>query len=111
MQRSPPSAGWSDCSITSLTGAPRMSWSFVTRITAMSPCTDSDGRVPMRDLLITIDTEPDLPKRRTPSTGTLTNIPALLTLQQQIPNVKLTLLATHSVVTSDSSLRILERLK
>jgi len=87
------------------------SLSFAARNTAMLPSTDSDGRVPMRELLITIDTEPDLPKRRTPSTGTLNNIPALLTLQQRMPGVKLTLLVTHSVVTDASSLRILERIK
>src|SRR5215207_10464380 len=77
----------------------------------MLPCTDCADRVPMRELLITIDTEPDLPKRRTPSTGTLNNIPALLTLQQQLPEVKLILLVTHSVVTDASSLRILEYIK
>jgi hypothetical protein len=65
----------------------------------------------MPELLITIDTEPDLPKRRTPSPGTLHNIPALLTLQDRIPDVKLTLLVTYSVVTDNQSLRVLERLK
>src|SRR4051812_44371793 len=65
----------------------------------------------MTELLITIDTEPDLPKRRMPSTGSLSNIPALLALQQQLPDVRLTLLVTHSVVTDPSSLRVLERIK
>src|SRR4051812_40343161 len=78
MRRSPPSAGWSDCSITSLTGAPRMSWLFVTRITAMLPCTDSDGRALMSDLLTALDTAPDLPKLRTPSTGTRSDNPVLV---------------------------------
>jgi hypothetical protein len=65
----------------------------------------------MASLLITIDTEPDLPKRRRASPGTLSNIPALLTLQERIPDVKLTLLVTHSVVSDRSSVRVLERLK
>src|SRR6266704_716599 len=77
----------------------------------MWPSIDSSGRAEMTELLITIDTEPDLPKRRTPSDGTLNNIPALLQLQRQIPDVKLTLLVTHSVVTDPSSLRVLERIK
>ena len=61
--------------------------------------------------MVTIDTEPDLPKRRQPSLGTLNNIPALLTLQERIPDVRLTLLVTYSVVTDPASLRVLERLK
>src|SRR4051794_25184853 len=95
----------------SSTLAPSTSSSFGTRTTAMLPCTGSGGLATMPKLLITVDTEPDLPKRRVPSTGTLNNIPALLTLQRQIPQVKLTLLVTHSVATDASSLRILERLK
>ncbi|MFN8524778.1 MAG: hypothetical protein U0821_16910 [Chloroflexota bacterium] len=65
----------------------------------------------MASLLITIDTEPDLPKRRQASLGTLSNIPALLELQRRMPDVKLTLLVTHSVVTDADSLRVLEQLK
>ncbi|MBA2450312.1 MAG: hypothetical protein H0V51_20040 [Chloroflexi bacterium] len=64
----------------------------------------------MPSLLVTVDTEPDLPKRRQASLGTLHNIPALVTLQERLPNVRLTLLVTHSVVTDADSLRILERL-
>jgi hypothetical protein len=62
-------------------------------------------------LLVTVDTEPDLPRRRRASPGTLNNIPALLRLQERIPRVRLTLLVTHSVVTDRDSLRVLERLK
>lgn len=65
----------------------------------------------MATLLVTIDTEPDLPKLRSPSPGTLSNIPALLRLQERIPDVRLTtLLVTYSVVTDAASLRVLERL-
>ena len=65
----------------------------------------------MPTLLVTIDTEPDLPKRRRAGPGTLRNIPALLTLRERLPDVKLTLLVTHSVVTDPASLRVLQRLK
>ncbi len=65
----------------------------------------------MTALLVTVDTEPDLPRRRQASPGTLRNIPALVTLQERIPDVRLTLLVTHSVVTDPASLRVLERLK
>jgi hypothetical protein len=61
-------------------------------------------------LVVTIDTEPDLPKRRQASPGTLTNIPALVTLQERMPDVKLTLLTTYSVVNDGASLLVLERL-
>ncbi|HYU20137.1 MAG TPA: hypothetical protein VEQ11_15725 [Chloroflexota bacterium] len=65
----------------------------------------------MTPLLITIDTEPDLPRRRQASAGTLNNIPALLELQRRIPDIKLTLLVTHSVISDPTSLKVLEQLK
>src|SRR5215212_6628463 len=65
----------------------------------------------MASLVVTVDTEPDLPKRRSPSPGTLSNIPALLALQERIPEVRLTLLVTYSVATDPDSLRVLERLR
>jgi hypothetical protein len=64
----------------------------------------------MSQLVVTIDTEPDLPHRRRPSAGTLRNVPALLELQRRMPDVRLTLLVTHSVVSDPDSLRVLERL-
>jgi hypothetical protein len=62
-------------------------------------------------LILTIDTEPDLPKRRQSSHGTLRNIPELRRLQQRIPDVKLTLLVTQSVLDDAPSRREIERLK
>ena len=62
-------------------------------------------------LILTIDTEPDLPRRRQSTHSTLRNIPELRTLQQRIPDVKLTLLVTQSVLDDADSLREIERLK
>ena len=65
----------------------------------------------MTSLILTIDTEPDLPKRRQSTHATLRNIPELRTLQEQIPDVKLTLLVTQSVLEDADSLREIEHLK
>jgi hypothetical protein len=62
-------------------------------------------------LILTIDTEPDLPRRRQSTHSTLRNIPELRTLQERIPEVKLTLLVTKSVLDDAPSRRELERLK
>lgn len=64
----------------------------------------------MASLLLTIDVEPDLPKRRQATSFSLANIPALLTLQERIPDVRLTCLVTYKVVSDPASLRVLERL-
>ncbi len=64
----------------------------------------------MPSLVLTIDTEPDLPKRRQSTHATLRNIPELLTLQRRLPDVKLTLLVTQSVLEDPPSLAVLERL-
>jgi hypothetical protein len=65
----------------------------------------------LASLLLTIDTEPDLPRRRQATFSTLRNIPELRTLQERIPDVKLTLLVTQSVLDDSASLAELERLK
>lgn len=65
----------------------------------------------MPSLLLTIDTEPDLPKRRQSSHSSLRNVPELRTLQQRIPDVKLTLLVTQSVLDDPISRREIETLK
>jgi hypothetical protein len=62
-------------------------------------------------LLLTIDVEPDLPKRRQATASSLSNIPALLTLQEQMPDVRLTCLVTYRVVSDPDSLRVIERLQ
>ena len=59
----------------------------------------------MSSLMLTIDTEPDLPKRRQSTHSSLRNIPELRVLQRRIPDVKLTLLVTQSVLDDASSLR------
>src|SRR5438874_717839 len=64
----------------------------------------------MSALVLTIDTEPDLPKRRQSTHSTLRNIPELRTLQQRIPDIRLTLLVTQSVLDDADSLRELKRL-
>ena len=64
----------------------------------------------MPSLVLTIDTEPDLPKRRQSTHATLRNIPELLTLQRRLPDVKLTLLVTQSVLEDSPSLAVLEQL-
>ncbi|MCC7105403.1 MAG: hypothetical protein IT307_09700 [Chloroflexi bacterium] len=65
----------------------------------------------MASLLLTIDVEPDLPKRRMATASSLSNIPALLTLQEQIPDVRLTCLVTYRVVSDPDALRVIERLQ
>jgi hypothetical protein len=62
-------------------------------------------------LVLTVDTEPDLPKRRQMVHSGLRNIPELRTLQLRIPDVKLTLLVTQSVLNDAPSLREIEHLK
>jgi hypothetical protein len=62
-------------------------------------------------LVLTVDTEPDLPKRRQMVHSGLRNIPELRTLQLRIPDVKLTLLVTQSVLDDAPSLREIEHLK
>jgi hypothetical protein len=62
-------------------------------------------------LVLTIDTEPDLPKRRQSTHSSLRNIPELLALQRRIPDLKLTLLVTQSVVEDPACLRVLEQLQ
>jgi hypothetical protein len=62
-------------------------------------------------LVLSIDTEPDLPRRRQATHSTLRNIPELRTLQQRIPDVKLTLLVTQSVLDDPASLAEIEALK
>jgi hypothetical protein len=61
-------------------------------------------------LVLSIDTEPDLPRRRSNAFAGLTNIPALIRLQERIPDVPLTLLVTQRVVTDGECLAVLERL-
>lgn len=67
--------------------------------------------MPWPALIVTVDTEPDLPVRRQSTHETLRNIPKLRTLQERMPGVKLTLLVTQSVLEDAPSLRVLERLK
>ena len=62
-------------------------------------------------LILTVDTEPDLPKRRQSTHVTLRNIPKLRRLQERIPDIKLTLLVTQSVLDDAPSCREIERLK
>lgn len=67
--------------------------------------------MPQPGLIVTIDTEPDLPVRRQATHETLRNIPELRTLQERMPGVRLTLLVTQSVLDDGASLREIERLK
>ena len=67
--------------------------------------------MPAPALIVTIDTEPDLPVRRQSTHETLRNIPQLRVLQERIPDVKLTLLVTQSVIDDPASMREIERLK
>jgi hypothetical protein len=61
-------------------------------------------------LIVTIDTEPDLPVRRQSTHTSLRNIPALRQLQERMPDVKLTLLVTQSVLDDPPSRKVLEEL-
>jgi hypothetical protein len=72
---------------------------------------DFDLRPALPSLILTVDTEPDLPKRRQSTHSTLRNIPELRTLQERLPGVKLTLLVTQSVLDDPASRRQLESLK
>src|SRR5919197_4708316 len=74
------------------------------------PDEPKEPSVPSPALIVTIDTEPDLPVRRQDRHATLRNIPELRTLQERMPDVKLTLLVTQAVLEDPASLRELERL-
>lgn len=65
----------------------------------------------MPSLIVTVDTEPDLPKRRQSTHASFRNIPELRKLQERLPHVKLTLLVTQSVLEDATSLREIEQLK
>ena len=67
--------------------------------------------MPTPSLIVTIDTEPDLPVRRQDTHETLRNIPELRTLQERMPDIKLTLLVTQSVLEDSPSLKVIQDLK
>jgi hypothetical protein len=73
----------------------------------------ADGAEPptLTGLIVTIDTEPDLPRRRQSTRSSFRNIPELRRLQERIPDIKLTLLITQSVLEDPASLREIERLR